>query len=102
MTTVINYNFFGSNTDSIFDDFRFRNPFADKKQKHPPKEARVIDVTAESRVLDDEDNIIEANMDKSAFTTRLAEPSMSYTTYDRHGKLVRHFDAKGMHVSVRV
>ncbi len=102
MTTVINYNFFGQPTDSVFDDFKFRNPFADKKQKHPQKEARVIDVTAESRVLDDEENTIEVNLDKPVFAARLADPSMSYTTYNRQGKMVRHFDAKGVHVSVRV
>ena len=102
MTTVINYNFFGPGTDSVLDDFRFRNPFSDKKQKHPPKEERTIDITAQSRVLDDEDIIIETNLDKPVFTARLADPSMSYSTYDRRGKMVRHFDAKGVHVSVRV
>ena len=102
MTTVINYNFFFLHTDSVFDDFRFRNPFAGKKHKGSPQEERVIDVTSESRVLNDEDNSIEINSDKTAFATRLASTSMLHTTYDRHGKMVRYFDAKGMYVSLKV
>ncbi len=54
MTTVINYNFFGLNTDPIFGDLGFKNRSSDKKQNHSPKEERTIDVTAQSRVLDDD------------------------------------------------
>ncbi len=102
MTTVINYNFFGLNTDPIFGDLGFKNRPSDKKHNHSPKEERTIDVTAQSRVLDDNEDGIEINLDKPRFIERLADPAMSYITYNRRGKIVQHFDSKGMHVSRRV
>ncbi|MCK5505855.1 MAG: hypothetical protein KAJ10_11885 [Thermodesulfovibrionia bacterium] len=101
MTTVINYNFFGPNPDSIFGDLGFKNRSSDKKQNHSPREERTIDITAQSRVLDDDEGI-EINLDKPRFIERLADPAMSYITYDRRGKIVRHYDSTGMHVSRRV
>ncbi len=101
MTTVINYNFFGLNTDPIFGDLGFKNRSSDKKQNHSPKEERTIDVTAQSRVLDDDEGI-EINLGRPSFIERLADPSGSYTPYNRRGKIVQHYDSTGMHVSRRV
>jgi hypothetical protein len=102
MTTVINYNFFGHNPDSVFGDLGFNNRSSDRKQNHSPREERTIDVTAQSRVLDDNEDGIEINLDKPRFIERLADPAMSYITYDRRGKIVRHYDSTGMHVNRRV
>jgi hypothetical protein len=102
MTTVINYNFFGPDTDSIFGDLGLKNRSSNKKRNHSPKEERTIDITAQSRVLDEDDNNIERDSRKHSMAARLANPSEVSTTYDRQGKIVQHFNSTGMHVNCKV
>jgi len=98
MTTVINYNFFGFNLDSIFGDFALKNRHSEKRRNYSPNDERVIDITAQSRVLDSDENSIEINLDKTLLAARLSDLSMINITYDRKGKIVRHFDSTGLHV----
>lgn len=102
MTTVINYNFFGINSDAIFGDFGLKNRPSDKNQGHSPKQQRTIDITAQSRVLDEDDNNIRREIKKHRMAEGFTGPYSILSTYDRQGRPVQLFDSKGLYVDCRV
>lgn len=102
MTTVINYNFFGIDTDAVFGDFGIKNRSSDKKQNHSPKQQRTIDITAQSRILDENDNRFQPGSGKQPIAAGLANLLSLNITYDRQGKPVQLIDSTGVYINCKV
>ena len=103
MTTVINLSLFNLNLNRpSTGDFHFNERFNNRNDDGFFLRESVIDVTPESRVFDDDETGAEDHSDKMHRAGRLYDPSMINITYDRNGRIVRHFHAKGMFLSAYV
>ena len=106
MTTVINLNllnFFRLKLNSFtVNDTRINAQFPDGGRRHQPEKNNVIDVTAQSRVMEDSigDNGSDLRLParRPVQSIAVASPAKVDKTYDRRGKMIQSFMQKGMHV----
>lgn len=99
MTNVINFSLFNLNLGgSTLDDFRYASGHSDKNHDRYFQNDRVIDVTPESTVINKNEidrNHSNENIEK---LRRLRGRSVN-VTYDRHGRIVNYFHAKGVYLN---
>lgn len=99
MTTVINLSLFNLNLDKpALSDFRFNKQSHDKNQHEYLERNLVIDVTHESKVILDDEDIKKSRPESLQNHNRLKDTPIN-STYDRLGRMVRPFYEKGIYLN---